>query len=160
MKKIITTSLLTLALSASAFAYDTAKAEAMDKFYSNFTQKACASSKLFITGEESLKMLRENKKFTFLDIRTKGEHAVVSIGLKNSIYVPIKDLFKKENLDKLPSDQTIVIVCHSGTRATLAAIGLKQVGIKNTRVLKGGLIALAEANNPKNAPLRLGMKIQ
>ena len=105
-------------------------------------------------------MLKENKKFTLLDIRTKGEHAVISIGLKNSIYIPIKDLFKKENLDKLPTNQTIVIVCHSGTRATLAAIGLKQIGIKNTRVLKGGLISLADANNPKNAPLRLGMKIQ
>ncbi|MEA2091141.1 MAG: rhodanese-like domain-containing protein [Campylobacterota bacterium] len=160
MKKIVTSTLLMASLSISAFAYDTTKAQTFDKFYSNFTQKTCASSKLFIQADETMKMLRENKKFTLLDIRTKGEHAVISIGLKNSIYIPIKDLFKKENLDKLPTDQTIVIVCHSGTRATLAAIGLKQIGIKNTRVLKGGLISLADANNPKNAPLRLGMKIQ
>ena len=154
MKKLISTSLLTIALSASVFAYDTSKAQSFDKFYSNFTQKAYASSKLFITAEEALKMLRENKKFTFLDVRTEGEHSVVSISLEGSIYIPIKDLFKKENLDKLPTDRTIIIVCHSGTRATLAATGLKQVGIKNTRVLKGGLIALASATNPKNAPLK------
>ena len=160
MKNIITSSLLVASLSLSAFAYDADKAASMDKFYSNFTQKACANSKLFVEADEVMKMLRENKNITLLDIRTRGEHAVVSIGLENSIYVPIKDLFRKENLDKLPTDRTIIIVCHSGTRATLAAIGLKQVGIKNTRVLKGGLIALAEANNPKNAPLRLGMKIQ
>ena len=160
MKKVITSTLLVASLSVSAFAYDANKALSMDKFYSNFTQKACASSKLFVEADKVMEMLRENKKITLLDIRTRGEHAVISIGLKNSIYIPIKDLFKKENLDKLPTDRIIVIVCHSGTRATLAAIGLKQVGIKNTRVLKGGLISLAEANNPKNAPLRLGMKIQ
>ncbi|MEA1918459.1 MAG: rhodanese-like domain-containing protein [Campylobacterota bacterium] len=153
MKKIITSSILVASLSLSALAYDTAKAQTFDAFYSNFTQEACASSKLFIEAEETMQMLRKNEKFTVLDIRTKGEHAVITIGLDNSLYIPIKDLFKKENLEKLPKEKTIVIVCHSGTRATLAAIGLKQIGIKNTRVLKGGLVALAEANNPKNAPL-------
>lgn len=159
MKNIIVSSLLVASLSVSAFAYDTNKAKTFENFYSGFTQKACANSKLFVEAPEVMKMLRDNKKVTLLDIRTKGEHAVISIGLKNSIYIPIKDLFKEENLDKLPTDQTIVIVCHSGTRATLAAVGLKQIGIKNTRVLKGGLVALADANNPKNAPLRLGLKI-
>ena len=159
MKKIITSTLLTATLSLTATAYDSTKAQSYDNFYSKFTQKACADSQLFISAEETLELLRKNKKFTILDIRTRGEHAVISIGTDNSIYIPIKELFKKENLDKLPSDETIVIVCHSGTRAVLAAIGLKQIGIKKTRVLKGGLIALADANNPKNAPLRLGMKI-
>ncbi len=160
MKNIITSSLLVASLSISAFAYDTDKAKSFNNFYENFTQKACASSKLFIDADEVMKELRNNTKITLLDIRTRGEHAVISIGLKNSIYIPIKDLFKKENLDKLPTDRTIVVVCHSGTRAVLAAIGLKQIGIENTRVLKGGLVSLATANNPRNAPLRLGMKIQ
>ena len=159
MRKILTTSLVAMSLSLSAFAYDTNKAEEFSKFYSNFTQKACANSKLFIDADEVMKTLRDDKKVTLLDIRTRGEHAVVSIGLKNSLYIPLKDLFKKENLDKLPTDQPIIVVCHSGTRAVLAAIGLKQIGITNSRVLKGGIVALSEANNPKNAPLRLGMKI-
>ena len=154
MRKTITSTLLMATLSVSAIAYDSSKAKSYENFYSTFTQKACADSKLFINAEDTLKMLRENKKFTILDIRTEAEQAVVSIATKNSIYIPIKDLFKKENLDKLPTDKTIVIVCHSGTRAVLAAIGLKQIGIKKTRVLKGGLIALAEANNPKNAPIK------
>lgn len=154
MKNILTKTLLVASLSVSAFAYDTVKADALNNFYSHFTQKACADSKLFITAEDTLKMLRNNKKITILDVRTIGEHAVISIGLKNSLFIPIKDLFKKENLDKLPTDHTIILVCHSGTRATVAAVGLKQIGIKNTRVLKGGLVALAKANNPKNAPIK------
>jgi len=154
MKKIITSTLLTALMSLSASAYDVDKAASMDQFYSKFTQKACADSKLFITAQETMKMLREDKKFTILDIRTKGENSIVSVSAKNSIYIPIKELFKKENLDKLPKYETIIIVCHSGTRATLAAIGLKQIGIAKSRVLKGGLVALADANNPKNAPLK------
>ena len=34
---------------------------------------------------DNMKILRDDKKVTLLDIRTKGEHAVLSIGLKNSI---------------------------------------------------------------------------
>ncbi len=154
MKKILSMTLLTMALSTASFAYDTKKAESLENFYSQFTQKNCAKSKLFITAEETLEMLRKDKDFLILDIRTKGEHNVISIGLKNSLLIPVQELFKKENLDKLPTDKTIVIVCHSGTRATLAAIGLKQIGIKKTRVLKGGMVALADANNPKNAPVK------
>lgn len=154
MIKLITSSLVVATLALNGFAYDTSKAEQFNKFYKNFTQKACADSKLFIKAEETMKMLREKKNFVLLDVRTIGEHEVLSAGTKNSIYIPLKDLFKKKNLDKLPTDKTIIVMCHSGTRATLAAIGLKQIGIKNTRVLKGGMVALAEANNPKNAPLR------
>jgi rhodanese-related sulfurtransferase len=154
MTKIIISILLTLTFSISASAYDETKAESFEKFYSMFTQKACADSKLFISSEDTMKMFRDNKKFTLLDVRTIGENAIVSISSSNSIHIPIKDLFKQENLNKLPKDRTIIVVCHSGTRAVMAAIGLKQIGIKNTRVLKGGFVALADANNPKNAPIK------
>ena len=154
MKKIVTSSLLLASLTVSAFAYDENKAKTFDAFYSNFTQKACANSKLFIDGQETMDMLNKKEKFTLLDIRTKGEHAVVSIGLENSIFIPLESLFEKENLDKLPKDRPIVIVCYSGARATLAVTGLKQIGIKNIKVLKGGIVGLAQANNVKNAPLK------
>lgn len=153
MTKIIISAFIILVISISANAYDKTKAHSFENFYSKFTQKACADSKLFITGEDTMKMFKEGKNFTLLDVRTLGEHSIISINATNSIYIPLKDLLK-ENLDKLPTEGTIIVVCHSGTRATLAAIGLKQVGIKNTRVLKGGLVALAEANNPKNAPMK------
>ncbi|HHC11000.1 MAG TPA: rhodanese-like domain-containing protein, partial [Campylobacterales bacterium] len=78
---------------------------------------------------------------------------VIALSGKNSIHIPIEKLFQKENLDKLSTDKPIVVVCHSGTRATLAGIGLKRVGFKQVHILKGGLIALAKANNPKNAPI-------
>jgi len=99
-------------------------------------------------------MLKEKKEFTFLDVRTDGENAILSMSGENALHIPINILFKKENLDKLPSDKPIVVVCHSGTRATLAAMGLKRLGFKHIHVVKGGMIALAKANNPKNAPIK------
>lgn len=154
MKKIISSSIFVAALTVNAMAYDTTKAEGLHKFFSNFTQKACADSKLFIKSEDVMKMLREKKAFTLLDIRTKGEASIVAVSSKNGVHIPLQNLFEKANLDTLPTDKPIVVVCHSGTRATIAAIGLKQLGFKQVHVLKGGFVALADATTPKNAPLQ------
>jgi len=154
MKKLLTTTLLVASLAISAFAYDADQAKKLEGFYSGFTQTACANSKLFIEADEVMKMLRDNTKMTILDTRTPGEHAVIALGLKNSLFIPIKELFKKENLEKLPTDRPILIICYSGTRAILAAAGLKQIGITNVRVIKGGMVGLAQANNTKNAPIK------
>jgi len=154
MKKMIFSSITVALLASNLMAYDVKKAEEFNKFYSHMTQKACADSKLFIKADDALKMLKEKKEFTFLDVRTDGENAILSMSGENALHIPINILFKKENLDKLPSDKPIVVVCHSGTRATLAAMGLKRLGFKKIHVLKGGMIALAKANNPKNAPIK------
>ncbi len=151
MNKFIYVTLTFTLVAINAMAYDTTKAESLHAFYSSMTQKACANSKLFINAEDTMKMIRDNN-VTLLDVRTEAEVGVITLGGENAIDIPIAKLFKKESLDKLPTDKPIVIVCHSGTRAVLAAVGLKRVGFKNIQVLKGGLIALAEANNPKNAP--------
>jgi rhodanese-related sulfurtransferase len=153
MKKILYSTLTFTLLTANAIAYDVAKAENLNTFYAHMTQKACADSKLFVEGEETMKMVRDNN-VTLLDVRTDGEAGVMALSGKSSIHIPIAKLFKKESLDTLPTDKPLVIVCHSGTRAVLAAIGLKRIGFEKIHVLKGGMIALAEANNPKNAPLK------
>lgn len=153
MKPILT--LFTMAaLTVSAIAYDVEKAQELDHFYSKMTQQACANSTLTITAEETLKMLREEKDFLLLDVRTRGEASVISIVTPNSMLIPIENLFEQDNLKKLPTDKPIVITCYSGSRAMLAATGLKQLGFKNIRLLKGGIVSLAHANNVKNAPIK------
>jgi len=151
MKKFVYLTLTFALVTMNAMAYDTTKAENLLEFYSSMTQKACANSKLFINAEDTMKMIRDNN-VTLLDVRTEAEVGVITLGGENAIDIPIAKLFKKESLDKLPTDKPMVIVCHSGTRALLAAVGLKRIGFKDVQVLKGGLIALADANNPKNAP--------
>jgi len=154
MKKTLFTNLVLSMLVMSAEAYDNAQAKKFEKFYSHMTQKACANSKLFITAQDTLKLIREEKKYLILDVRTAGENSVITLSDKNSLHIEIKDLFQKENLDKLPTDNQIIVICHSGTRGLMATIGLKQIGFKNVQVLKGGFIALAEQNTVKNAPIK------
>ena len=154
MKKLIYPTIAISLLTINLMAYDTKKAEEFNAFYSHMTQKACANSKLFMKADEALKMLREKKPFTFLDVRTDGENSVLALNGDNALHIPIDSLFQKANLDKLPSDQPIVVLCHAGTRATLAAIGLKRLGFKKIYVIKGGLNALAKATNTKQSPLK------
>ena len=143
-----------LLLTTTSYAYDTNKAKEFDKFYSHLTQKTCANSKLFIKSDAVMKMFREKKEFTLLDVRTDAEASIIALSAKNALHIPIAKLFTKANLDKLPTDKPLILVCHSGTRALMAAVALKQLGFKNVQVLKGGLVALAIADNTKNAPLQ------
>jgi rhodanese-related sulfurtransferase len=154
IKKIVTGMLLVSTLALNAFAYDVNKAKEFDKFYSNFTQQACAKSKLYIDGEETIKMMHEKKKFTFLDIRTQGELAVVGLKSPNTLEIPVEHLFEEKNLNKLPKDELLIVVCYSGTRAVMAVASLKMIGFTNTRVMKGGIVGLAKGNSVKNAPLK------
>jgi len=154
MKNTLRTALAFLLLNISAHAYDDTKAKELNSFYSHMTQKACADSKLFVKAKDVMKLLKENKPVILLDVRTDGEASVIALSGKNALHIPIEKLFEKNNLDKIPTDKPLMVVCHSGTRATLAAIGLKRIGFKKVHVVKGGLIALAEANNPKNAPVK------
>jgi len=101
-----------------------------------------------------MKMLREKKDFILLDVRTKGETAVLSLVTSNSVKIPLENLFEETNLKKLPTNKPIVVVCHSGARALLASMGLKQIGFKNIHLLKGGIAALAVANSVKNTPVK------
>ena len=153
MKKIIYSTFTLVLLSVNILAYDNTKAEELNSFYSHMTQKACADSKLFMPAEDVLKMLREKKDVTLLDVRTEAEAKIIAVSQKNALHFPIAHLFEKKNLDILPKSEPIVVICHSGTRATLAAIGLKRIGFTQVHVLKGGLVSLAIDNNPKNAPV-------
>ena len=99
-------------------------------------------------------MMREKKKFTFLDIRTPGELAVVGVKAPNTLEIPVEHLFEEKNLNRLPKDELLVVVCYSGTRAIAAVISLKMLGFTNTRVMKGGIVGLAKGNSVKNAPLK------
>ncbi len=154
IRKIASAALLVSTMAVNVIAYDANKAKEYDKFYSNFTQKACAQSKLYIDGEETMKLIQEKKKFTFLDVRTEGELSVVGIKTPNTLEIPVEHLFEEANLDKLPKEELIVIVCYSGSRAVMVAASLKMIGFKNVRVMKGGIVGLAQGNSVKNAPIK------
>ena len=143
-------SLLTLNLSA----YDVNLAQKFNETFSQYSQAYLNHSKMLISADNIMKMLQKKEDFVLLDIRTPAEMSVVGLRTKNSVEIPFDQLFKKENLDKLPKDKPLVIVCHSGSRALQAATSLEMLGFQNAKVLYGGIMALVKSDSTKNAPVQ------
>ena len=71
--------------------------------------------------------------------------------ISNSMTVPMNEVFKKENLKKIPTKLKVVVVCKAGGRATAIATGLRNIGFNNVYVLKNGFSELAKYVSPKTA---------
>jgi rhodanese-related sulfurtransferase len=86
-----------------------------------------------------------------LDVRTPAEVTLIQIGLPNTLAIPLNGLFQPENLDRLPVEGKIVVVCKAGHRAMAAATGLRHIGFDEVYVLKLGIADLASKVTPKTA---------
>ena len=150
--KLMGVVLFALCLGVNLFAYDTNLAHKFDETFSQYSQTYLNNSKMLIDASSVMKMLQKKEDFVLLDIRTPAEMNIVGLRTKNSVEIPFNVLFKKENLDKLPKNKPIVIVCYSGSRALQAATSLEMLGFKNAKVLYGGIIALVKSDSTKNAP--------
>ena len=146
--------LLVSFLNINLFAYDVNLAQKFDETFSQYSQTYLNNSTMMVDADSIMKMLQKKEDFVLLDIRTPAEMHIVGMRTKNSVEIPFDVLFKKENLDKLPKDKPIVIVCHSGNRALQAATNLEMLGFKNVKVLYGGIIALAKSDSTMNAPVQ------
>jgi rhodanese-related sulfurtransferase len=82
-----------------------------------------------------------------LDVRT-AEEIKTDGYIKDSLMIPVNDVFK--SLDKLPKDKAakIVVVCKSGHRAAIAMMALRMNGYTNVRNLGGGIGAWTTAKLP------------
>jgi len=70
--------------------------------------------------------------------------------MAQDLSIPANKVFLKENLDRIPIDKTVVVVCKSGARATAIGTALRHIGFKNVYVLKGGIVALTKYVTPKS----------
>ena len=98
--------------------------------------------------------IKKGKEFVALDVRTPAEAGIFTMSLPNSLVIPVNELFQAENLDRLPTDKSVVVVCKSGTRATAVGTALRHVGFDNVFILKGGLKALTAYLDPKTSNIR------
>ena len=150
IQKKIGVMLLALFWSVNLSAYDADMAKKINKTFSHYSLENLNNSKMLVDAETVMKMLKKKEDFLFLDIRTINEIGVVGLRTDNTLEIPFDVLFQKENLDRLPKEKAIVIVCHSGNRALQVATSLEILGFKNAKVLYGGIIALAKSDSTKN----------
>ena len=80
--------------------------------------------------------LDQNTDFLLIDVR---EHQEIEIcKLKEAIHIPMSEI--PDNIDKIDSKKTVVIMCKSGARSAQVCHYLNDQGYPNVYNLKGGII--------------------
>lgn len=144
MKRIIImTVVLAFSLTNIAFAFDAQLAARFDGMFSQFTAEMIAKRPCEVNAKQLFDMIKAKEPFIILDIRTPQEMEIVGVSYKDSLKIPMNELFRQDNLKKLPKDRKIIVLCHTGTRAVAAAMALRAIGFENAVMFKGGIAELA-----------------
>jgi len=130
---------------AVGFSYDAELAKKMDAMFSQMTPEVLKQRPCQIDSNQLFEMIKKKEDFVILDVRTPQEQSITGITWKNTLNIPMHEVFKPENLNKLPKDKKIVVMCHSGDRAAAVVTGLRAVGFNNAYQFKGGIKELADA---------------
>ena len=142
---------LSLSAGSAAQAYDAGMAEMYAKMFAPASGAAMEKELRFVKPESFVKDIQAGKKVVPLDVRTLEETKMLGMTLPDSIAIPLDQLFKHENLSKVPADKPVMLICKSGARAIVAGTALRSLGFENVHVLKGGLEALAAYYGSKEA---------
>ena len=161
LSRIITSVLgagLALVASAPAFSYDHAMAQSYAELFAP-VKGAKAGKQLHLMPPDVLvAKVRAGEPLIGLDVRTPNEAGMFTAAMPGSLAIPMNELFKAENLDRLPVDRPIVVLCKSGTRASAVGTALRHVGFDNVYILKGGFKALSAYLDAKTGNQPLGQQ--
>jgi len=146
MKTSILTLLCVLGLiiSPACASYDTTKAQQYEGLFSAFVDAKVPKALARIPVEKLVASVNAGEDLVLLDVRTPAENLIVGLTYENTLFIPMNEIFKPENLARIPTDKKVIVVCHKGLRAALIALTLRDIGFDNVYSLKGGLQALAQ----------------
>lgn len=150
--------LATLLVAPPLVAYDHGRAEQYAQMFASVQGPKAGKELHFIKPEQFVNEIRGGKQYVTVDVRTPGETLFMAGNLPNSLVIPLNELFRPENLARLPTDRPIVLLCKSGARATAVATALRSIGFEDTYVLKGGFKRLIAYLGAKEANQPLGPK--
>jgi rhodanese-related sulfurtransferase len=98
---------------------------------------------LTIEPGKVVEMLQNREKFLLLDCREPWENRTARI--EGSTLIPMRDIPHK--LQRIPTDQPVVVYCHAGMRSLDVASWLRQQGY-DARSLSGGIDRWATEVDP------------
>ena len=130
-------------LATVGFSYDAELAKKFDELFSKMTPEELKKRPTQVTVDQLFEMIKKKEDFVILDVRTPQEQSITGVTWKNTLNIPMHQLFKAENLNKLPKDKKIVVVCHTGDRAAEVVTALRTLGF-GAYQLKGGIKELTE----------------
>jgi rhodanese-related sulfurtransferase len=144
--------LLTALVSCTpAMAYDEALAANYERFFATFAEKDTAKSLQLMTVDKVVEAIGKGKPLVLLDVRTRQEQSILGVTHPDALHLPMNEVFKAENLARIPTDRPVVVTCQSGARCLSVAFALRNIGFSNVYSMKGGLMELMKHLNPKTA---------
>ncbi len=116
-------------------------AEAADKYLASGKSVVMTADKLYETLNDGD---AANDPF-ILDIRSAADFAKGYI--KGAVNIPFANVFKAENLAKLPKDKPIVVMCYTGHTASMTSFALSAMGY-NASALKYSMMGWTKDDAP------------
>ena len=146
--------LASLLFAPVSLAYDAALAKSFAALFEPVQGQKAGAALHLMKPEKLMALLRAGKPVVALDVRTPAEAGIVGMTLPGTLAIPLSELFMPGNLQRIPTDRMVVVICKSGACATAAGTGLRVIGFDNVYVLKGGLTGLSGYLDPitANAP--------
>jgi len=134
-----------LSFVAVGFSYDAELAQKMDALFSQLSPEVIKKGyPIQVTTDQLFEMIKKKEDFVILDFRTPQEQSIVGSTWKNTLNIPMHEVFKPENLSKIPKDRKVVVVCHSRERSWAVVTGLRTAGFNNVYHFKGGIKEIAD----------------
>jgi len=140
-----------LATSSSAWCYDAERAKGYAELFSSVQGAEAGNALHLMSPEKFIEHVQAGEEMVVVDVRTPAEAAVFGMTLPGSLAISADQLFRPENLDRIPADRPVVVMCQSGVRSTAVATALRHVGFGNAFILKGGFKALSAYLGPGQA---------
>ena len=142
---------LLMASTSVAWSYDAELAESYAKLFAPVVGAGAGKALHFVKPSDFIEDIKAGKQIIAIDVRTPNETKLFTLSLPNSLAIPVNEIFLQENLDRIPTDKPIMIICKAGARATAVGTSLRHTGFDNVHILKGGFQALSQYYGPKQA---------
>ena len=104
--------------SPAGWSYDARMAAHFAGLFSQVKEADAGKALHFISAEALVKDLKAKKDMVTIDVRTPAETAMLSLNLPGNLNIPVDRIFEPANLDRIPTDRPVIIVCKSGARAS------------------------------------------
>ena len=103
-----------------------------------------------ITPRQLHERLQQGEKLVLLDVRTPSEHSEIHVPGVHLVPLDRLDPAQLAKTNGFARDQSVFVLCRSGSRATQAAEKLRKGGFEHCQVVEGGTMAWAAAGLPVN----------
>ena len=151
MKRSILIGVLAVLFSGQAVAYDETLARTYEQFFASFEEKQVPQALHVLPPEKVVEAIKKGEHIVLLDVRTNQEQSILGLSFPETLRIPMNEVFKPENLAKIPTDKKVIVTCQSGLRCTIIELALRNVGFDNVYEMKGGLMGLMQYLGPKTA---------